>query len=147
MQAKQGTWYWGVHFSRRGQLHHKRFYFPKYGGSAKARAAAIAWRDEQLAKISALTMVQFCQQVRDNNTSGVPGVHFLASPRQPQGIWQAKLKLGGRAQCKSFSVRKYGFSAAYAMAVAARQNMLTEADDAPYLHDRVALRAARANTA
>ena len=33
------------------------------------------------------------EQVRSNDTSGMPGVHFLKSDQQPQGIWQAIIKL------------------------------------------------------
>ena len=51
LQADKGTWYWVVHFSRRGQRHYRRFYEPKHGGPAAARKAAIAWRDEQLASV------------------------------------------------------------------------------------------------
>lgn len=61
LQAEKGTWYWAVHFKRRGQLHYRRFYDPKYGGSALAKKAAIEWRDQQLASIEALSMVEFCQ--------------------------------------------------------------------------------------
>jgi hypothetical protein len=142
LQAQSGTWYWAVHFSRRGRMHYRRFYEPQYGGSAAARKAAIAWRDEQLAKTDALTLVEFCQQKRSHNTSGVAGVHFLTSARQPQGIWQAKLKLGGISRSKSFSVRQHGWQEAYDMAVAAREQLLATADDRPYLYDKLAKRVA-----
>ena len=134
----QGTWYGCVHFSRRGQMHTKRFYDPKYGGNAGAKKAAIAWRDEQLAKTRALSMVEFCQHKRSHNTSGVPGVHFLVTPRQPLGVWQAKLKLEGKAKTKTFSVLKHGYQPAYDMAVAAREQMLATAPDRPYLYDPLA---------
>lgn len=38
-------------------------------------------------------MREFCQQKRANNTSGVPGVHFLRPAKQPEGIWQARIRL------------------------------------------------------
>lgn len=138
LQATSGTWYWVVHFSRRGQLHYRRFYEPKHGGSAPARKAAIAWRDEQLAKVQSLSVVDFCQLKRGNNTSGVAGVHFLTSARQPHGIWQAKLKINGKGRHKSFSVLKHGWQSAYEQAVAAREQMLAEANDSPYLYDKLA---------
>ena len=143
LQAQpSGTWYWAVHFSRHGQRHYRRFYDPKYSGPAKAKKAAIAWRDEQLASIPALSVVEFCQHQRSNNTSGVPGVHFLKSESQPEGIWQAKLKLDGRARHRSFSVRRYGYEAAFAKAVAARQELLASAEDRLYLYDSLAKRKA-----
>jgi hypothetical protein len=55
-----------------------------------------------------MTFREFHQQKRSNNRSGVPGVHFLKTRRQPQGAWQEKIKLpnGGKIT-KTFSVRKF----------------------------------------
>jgi len=147
LQAQHsGTWYWAVHFSRRGRLYSRRFYEPKYGGKANARRAAIAWRDEQLAKAQALSLLDFCQQKRSNNTSGVAGVHFLKPASQPEGIWQAKLKLGGKYVSKSFSVQKHGDRQAYELAIAAREQMLASTPDRPYVYDTVAKRFATVAT-
>ena len=141
LQHEYGTWYWAVHFQRAGKSYYRRFYEPQFGGSEKAKAAAVAWRDVQLAKVKPLTVVEFCQQARSNNSSGMAGVHFLRPARQPEGIWQAKLKVGGgKYQSRSFSVLAHGNDAAYALAVAARQQMLAEVKDRPYLYDRVAKR-------
>ena len=138
LQHSNGTWCWVVNFSRQGMSYRKSFFDPRYGGLKGARKAAMAWRDEQLAKAQPLSMVNFCQIKRDNNTSGVPGVHFLTSARQPQGIWQAKLKINGKARSKSFSVLLHGKQAAYEMAVAAREQLLAQANDQPYLYDKLA---------
>lgn len=139
LQAQTGTWYWAVHFKRRGKLHYRRFYEPKHGGNAGARKAAVAWRDGQLAEVEPLGKLEFCQQLRSNNTSGVPGVHFLVSRTQPLGYWQARLKLAGQtARYKAFSVRKYGEQRAYKLAVQARQRMLAQADNDPYLYAELA---------
>jgi hypothetical protein len=138
LQATSGTWYWVVHFSRRGQRHYRRFYEPKHGGSAAARKAAIAWRDEQLATVKPLSVVEFCQLKRGNNTSGAAGVHFLTSARQPHGLWQAKLKINGKARCKSFSVLLHGWQSAYEQALAAREQLLAEANDSLYLYNKLA---------
>lgn len=124
-------------------MHYRRFYERKYGGSAQALQAAIAWRDQQLTKAKVLTVVEFCRQERSNNTSGVPGVHFLAPAAQPQGIWQAMLRLdGSRRISKTFSVQKYGYQRAFEQAVAARDDMLAHAEDRPYLKDSLAKRIA-----
>ena len=80
-KAAVNAWCWVVSFRRRGQLHDKRFYDLSLGGSAAAKAAAIAWRDAQLEEIETLSMREFHAQVRSNNTSGVPGVHFNEQPR------------------------------------------------------------------
>jgi hypothetical protein len=142
LQAAIGTWYWCVTFRRAGKEYRRTFADIKHGGSAMARQAAMAWRKKQLAKVAALTIVAFCQQQRSNNTSGVPGVHFLRPERQPLGIWQARIKMEGKAKHKTFSVLKHGYQRAYELAVAARNEMLADADDRLYLKDRTALRLA-----
>lgn len=144
LQHDKGTWYWVVNFNRRGLRYQRRFYEPMHGGSKAALAAAIAWRDEKLAQTQALSLTQFCQQKRSNNTSGVAGVHFLTSMRQPEGIWQAKLKIAGKAKHKSFSVKKHGAERAYQLAVQAREQMLAQAHDRLYLYHPVARRKAPA---
>jgi AP2 domain len=144
LQATSGTWYWVVNFSRAGKMISKRFYEPMYGGSKKARQAALAWRDQMLAQTPPLTVVQFSQKVRSNNTSGVPGVTFHRSASQPEGIWQAGLTLAnGKRIRKSFSVLLHGDKVAFELAVRARQAMLEEAQDGPYLYSPVALKAAK----
>lgn len=146
LQATSGTWYWVVNFSRSGTMYSKRFYEPMYGGSKQARQAAIAWRDEMLAKTKPMTVVEFSQKVRSNNTSGVPGVTFHKTAVQPEGIWQAGLTLAsGKRLRKSFSVLMHGERQAYELAVQARQAMLGDAQDSPYLYANVALKAAKAN--
>ena len=139
--AAKAAWFWVVAFSRNKTRYYKRFYELKHGGSDLARAAAVAWRDEQLRQVKVLTVAEFCEKRRSNNTSGVPGVVFLTSKRQPQGLWQARLKLANAPlKSKSFSVRQYGFAKACELAIAARQAMLEAAGDIPYVHDPVALR-------
>lgn len=147
LQAESGTWYWAVHFTRAGKRCYRRFYESKHGGSRAARAAAIVWRDRKLAEIKALGIVQFAALTRSNNTSGVPGVTFTRSVRQPEGIWQARLKLaGGKTATRSFSVRKHGAHKAFELAVIARRQFLASADDRPFVHDPLAKRAAARQT-
>lgn len=144
-----GTWCWSVNFSRAGKPRARRFYDPKYGGSMAAKRAAVAWRDAQLAKVKAIGILEFAQLPRANNTSGVPGVTFSKSTRQPEGFWQARLKLdGGPTRTASFSVRLHGERRAYALAVKARRRMLAEAEaeaeDRAFVHHAVARQAAQA---
>lgn len=68
------AWCWRVRFSRRGIVYSKSFYDLTCGGSKEAKAQAIAWRDEQLAELKALTLVEFHERQRSNNASGVTGV-------------------------------------------------------------------------
>lgn len=100
----KNAWYWRVSFRRHGTDYFRTFYDRKHGGSSKALAAALAWRDRKLREARVLTLREFNMQRRSNNTSGVPGVHFLKSPRQPHGLWQARVKLpSGRKIHRTFS--------------------------------------------
>lgn len=76
-EAKPGIWCWSVKFRRRGKPHYKSFYDLQLGGSKKALAAAIEWRDSKLAKTQSLSQREFHQLVRTNNQSGVSGVQFI----------------------------------------------------------------------
>ena len=143
-----GTWCWRVTISRAGKRYSRGFYDPMYGGSGSAKRVAIAWRDQQLASIKALGILDFCQFKRSNNTSGTPGVSFFTPKRKPEGIWQARLKLeGGPTRTKSFSVRTHGWERARRLAVTARQQMLAEAEDRPYVYAKEAKAAAGARVA
>ena len=142
-QYPTGTWFFKVHFQRAGKLYQHRFSETTHGSLAKALKAAVTWRDGQLASAQTLSVKAFCAFKRSNNSSGVAGVHFLKSLKQPQGLWQAKLKIGGgKYKSKNFSVLLHGNHAAYEMAVAARLEMLSHAKDAPYVYDEVAKRLA-----
>ncbi len=140
-RAAKEAWCWRVNFKRRGKAYSKSFYDLACGGSEKSKAAAVAWRDGKLAELEALTLVEFHKQKRSNNVSGVPGVHFHKTPRQPLGFWQATVRFhGGKRVAKSFSVLKYGRSKAFELAVAARSEMLAKVEDRVYLYDAVAKR-------
>ena len=133
LKAGKNAWYWSVSLGRRGVIVHKCFYDGQHGGSEPALAAALAWRDEA-ARGDVLTFREFHEQRRSNNTSGVPGVHLAKSAAQPQGQWQAKIRLlDGRKIIKGFSVLKYGDKGAFKRAVAARKAMLDALEDRPYL--------------
>ncbi len=125
-------------------MYSKSFYDLACGGTKEAKAAAIAWRDAQLAKIEALTLLDLHKQKRSNNVSGVPGVHFHKTSRQPLGFWQAKIKAGGgNSTTKSFSVRQYGDDEARRLAVAARSELLANVENRAFLHHPVAKRLSR----
>jgi hypothetical protein len=142
--AAKGAERWVVRFSRHGRFHDKTFPFLKHGGRDAALAAAIAWRDERLALTAPMTVLEFAQRQRSNNTSGVPGVTFGRSARQPEGFWQARLTLAdGTRWRKTYSVKRFGDVGAFDLAVQARQNMLKAADDRVYVHDPVAAAATR----
>jgi hypothetical protein len=138
------AWCWRVRFSRRGKMYSKSFYDLTCGGSKEAKAAAIAWRDAQLAELDVLTVREFHQQKRSNNVSGVPGVHFHKTAAQPLGFWQATIRFhDGKRLAKSFSVLKFGDREAYRLAVAARAELLAKVENRPYLQHPVAKRLSR----
>ncbi len=138
-ERRPGIWFWSVMFTRQGKRHYKSFYDMHRGGSENALAAAIAWRDEQLAKISVLTKRAFCQIKRTSNRSGAPGVYFIRPNNRPQGSWLARIKLpDGRQRTKAFSVKKYGENRAFKLAVEARRELLELIEDEPFLRDQVA---------
>jgi hypothetical protein len=144
MKRALNAWCWDVGFIRRQKPYHKVFFDGTYGGSEKALAAAIKWRDKKLAAAKALTMREFHQHRRANNTSGVPGVHFLTPRSQPKGVWQAKIKPEReRATHKTFSVSRFGYREAYRLAVRARMQMLQALEDRLYLKHPTAKRLAQ----
>lgn len=136
LQSKRGEWwYWSVIFSRAGRVYYKNFYDVRRGGPEKALADAIAWRDEQLLAVKAMSMREFCQIKRTSNSSGTPGVQFVRTRIQPLGYWQARLKRpDGRTVAKTFAVKKYGEAQAFALAKAAREQLLEMVEDKPFLH-------------
>jgi hypothetical protein len=143
-RAAKNAWCWRVRFSRRGKIYSKTFYDLTCGGSKEAKTQAIAWRDAQLAELKALTLVEFHACQRSNNASGVPGVHFHKTIRQPLGFWQAKIRFqDGKSRAKAFSVRLHGYEEAFNLAVAARAELLAEVENRPFLHHPVAKRLSR----
>ena len=135
IQAKPGIWCWMVAFRRRSEHYYKAFYDVRRGGPEKSLAAAIIWRDEQLAKTQTLSQREFHQLVRSNNHSGVAGVQLIKPKNQPLGSWQARVKLpGGKEIMRTFSVLKYGDEGAFNLAVEARAELLGLVEDKPYLH-------------
>jgi len=125
-------------------MYSKTFYDQACGGTLKAKAEAIVWRDEQLAEHKALTLVEFHEQRRSNNSSGVSGVHFHKTAAQPLGFWQAKIRHhDGKRVAKSFSVLKFGANVSYRLAVAARSELLAAVESRPYLYHPAAKRLSR----
>lgn len=146
LKVAKNAWCWRINFRRRRKTYSRGFHDLKHGGSKKALAAALAWRDRQLAGAKILTFREFCAYRRSNNTSGVAGVHFLRSAAQPRGAWQAKIKLpDGRKVTKNFGVGRFGNRQAFKHAVAARAKLLDLVADRPYLYNATAKKfAARA---
>lgn len=135
IEAKPGIWCWAVSFRRRGKAYTRHFYYASRGLSKKeALVAAIAWRDRQLSRVRTLSKREFCQIIRKSNHSGVPGVYFLHPKSHRHGVWQAQVRLpSGDKLTKTFSVHKYGNMPAFERAVTARNRLLKQVEDRPYL--------------
>src|SRR3954465_12102799 len=92
LKRNLNAWCWRVSFIRRGKPYANAFPDLKHGGRKQALSAAIKWRDKTLKKLDAMTMREFHELKKSDNTSGVPGVHFQKTRRQPLGFWQANIK-------------------------------------------------------
>ncbi len=69
----------------------------------------------------------------------MPGVQFIHPTNQPEGSWQARLKLSnGRELTKAFSVKMYGEHEAFRLAVEARNALLAAIEDTPFVNHPVA---------
>ena len=114
---------WSVSVTRRGEHFDKEFRVATYGDPEKAKAAAIAYRDELLQHRPAMSLRDFASIVRTNNTSGVPGV----SRREDNGFarWCALVSLpNGKTRRRTFAVKKYGEEQARERAIKARLELL-----------------------
>ena len=119
---------WRVTICRRGTSIHEVFPDQTWDGAENALAAAKRYRDAAVQLIPPLTMREYMQTVKTNNTSGLVGVQ---SKREPSGVvrWIAQAKLpGGKYVSKSFSESVYG-SRARELAIQARQEMLNLVDE------------------
>lgn len=125
---------WKVALRRKGKHHHAYFTDSVYGGTAQALAAAIAWRDQLLAKISGVDYgVWRRERMQPTNTSGIVGVYrginFKTKGGRKYkfalwcGYWQ---NANGKRSARSFSVSKYGEEQAKALAIQARQDGMAD---------------------
>ena len=120
---------WKVALRRKGKHHHAYFTDSAYGDTAQALAAAMAWRDQTLAKISGADYGMWQREwMRPTNTSGIVGVYRGTNVRTKAarqyksaywcGYWQ---NANGKRSARSFSVAKYGEEQAKELAIRARQ--------------------------
>lgn len=82
-----------------------------------------------------LTKQEFTQQVRPDNTSGFPGVYLKRIVVRrgdwsgEYAFWQAQTPAGVKpSRSRSFSVDRWGFDEAFALAVKARAAFVADAE-------------------
>ena len=120
---------WRVALVRRGEEHLRCFSAARYGSLDSALVAAKAWRDRVACELRPLTKAEYSQLVRSNNSSGHPGVYLRRQRKRNAAgqeveylFWQAQTPEGVTPfRSKSFSVTRFGFDAAFELAVEARE--------------------------
>lgn len=132
---------WRVALVRRGEEYLRCFTVARYGSQDLALVAAKAWRDRIAQEARPLTKAEYSQVVRSNNSSGHPGVYLRRQRKRNAAgqeveylLWQAQTPEGVKPfRSKSFSVSRFGFDAAFELAVEARQEFV-QALQGYYLH-------------
>lgn len=124
-----------VSFTRAGTNVAALFRAREHGGARAALKAARAWRDKTAGELMPETKQEFSLRLRPDNTSGCAGV-YLKRQVIRRGDWsgeylhwQAQAPQGLKPlRSRSFSVGRYGFEEAYALAVAARAEFVAEVE-------------------
>ena len=119
---------WNVTISRRGIRFCKSFHDKTWEGAENALAAAKRYRDATVQRIPPLTIREFAQKLKANNTSGFVGV-YPGQSRSGVMTWKACIKLpSGKSVSKTFAESVHG-SRARELAIQARQEMLDLLDE------------------
>lgn len=134
-------WYAAVH--RHGVPYRKAFTVFRYGSTEAALQAAKAWRDELVQRVRPLTLAEYSNLERSNNTSGYPGVYLMRGIKKNKAgnervhlAWEARSPTGLKPSRKrSFAIEKHGYERAFELAVEARKTFVSELEG--YLLRRV----------
>ncbi len=120
----QRTHGWQVRLQRRGIKYAKFFSDSSFEGRPeKSLCAARDWRDELLSQLENMDQTRICQR-SNRNSSGVVGVSrvsVVSSNGSTYHFWQATWSpKTGKRKCLKFSIKRYGDSQAFELAVQAR---------------------------
>jgi hypothetical protein len=106
-----------------------------FGSARAALKAARAWRDQMTQTFMPETKQEFSQRLLPANTSGCPGVYLKRQVVKrghwtgEYAYWQARSPEAVKpVRTRSFSVDRYGFDGAYALAVNARTEFVAEVE-------------------
>jgi hypothetical protein len=121
---------WKVAIQRRGTRKSKYFSDKKFGGKAKALAAAKDYRDSVLATVSNAAYERWLRENKyPPNTSGIVGVarYRIRSGKKMAVVWDAFWgDIDGTRHRRRFYVSTYGEKGAKALACAARRDAMKE---------------------
>ncbi|RZL04161.1 MAG: hypothetical protein EOP36_01630 [Rubrivivax sp.] len=134
---------WLVTVQRQGVPYRKCFTVYRHGSTQAALQAAIAWRDQLVRTVKPMSLADYSNLERRNNTSGYPGVYMMRTIKKGKSgeerihlAWEARSPTGLKpSQKKSFAIQKHGDARAYELAVEARQAFVAQLDG--YLQRRV----------
>lgn len=120
----QRTYGWQVRLQRRGIKYAKFFSDTNCGGNPEnSFLHARKWRDQLLSQLENLDQTRICQR-SNRNSSGVVGVSkvsVVSSNGVTYHFWQATWSPeSGKRKCLKFSIKRYGDSQAFELAVQAR---------------------------
>jgi hypothetical protein len=126
-----GSHGWQVRLQWRGQKVSRFFSDRMHGGMLASLLAAREWRDQQREIWHSLQRPRVCQSSA-RNASGVVGVSRVIVRAQNGAtyhFWQATwCPASGQRQSVKFSIKKYGDTVAYQLAIEARQSGVGNAD-------------------
>lgn len=124
-----------VSLRRAGQTVWQLFRARDHGGARMALKAARQWRDRMAQELEPETKQAFSQRLRPTNTSGHPGVYLRRQVIRRDGNeyeylhWQARSPAGAKPwRSRSFLVDRYGYDAAYELALEARVELVTSVE-------------------
>jgi hypothetical protein len=122
---------------RKSQRFSKRFSFNKFG-KGKAREIAEKYRDHLFASERKMSLAEYMDIERADNTSGKTGVylHKIRKNNTDHFYWQARCispEPNKRFDFKYFSIKKYGEESAKKKAIDARNEMLKKWEDIHFM--------------
>lgn len=117
------TFGWQVRLQRRGIKYAKFFSDTRHVSSDQALIAAQEWRDSLIERLESEDRARICQRSA-RNSSGIVGVSKItitAANGVKYDFWQATWSPeSGKRQSVKFSIKRYGDSTAFELAVKAR---------------------------
>ncbi|MGB0990899.1 MAG: hypothetical protein ACPG32_00345 [Akkermansiaceae bacterium] len=122
-----GTHGFQVRLQRRGVKYAKFFADRTHGHPERALLAARRWRDSLIARLA--DQARICERSARNNSGvvGVSKITVVAANGNSYQFWQATWSPApGQRRCVKFSIKRYGDSQAFQLAVEARTTGISD---------------------